>query len=159
MVSMESINCACCDARAEDIRKAFSFLSKKEIEELCNYLELREWQADAVVMKEGAIEDYVGFLIEGKMAVKKKKGDWGKNIIIAILEKGAMVGEGAFIESGPRSNNVIAIESTRLLTLSAPKMEELVLNNPLLAIKLMKRMLFIMSVRLRNASDRISELL
>ena len=156
---MESINCACCDARAEDIRQAFNFLSKKEIEELCNYLELREWQADAVVMKEKAIEDYVGFLIEGKLAVKKKKGDWGKHIIIAILEKGAMVGEGAFIESGPRSNDVIAIESSRLLTLSAPKMDELVLNNPLLAVKLMKRMLFIMSIRLRNASDRISELL
>jgi len=158
LTSMEYINCACCDARAEDIRKAFNFLSKKEIEELCNYLELREWQADALVMKEKADEDYVGFLIEGKLAVKKK-GDWGKHIIIAVLEKGAMVGEGAFIESGPRSNDVIAIESSRLLTLSAPKMEELILNNPLLAVKLLKRMLFIMSVRLRKASDRISELL
>jgi len=159
LISMEYTNCACCDARVEDIRKAFNFLSKKEIEELCNYLELREWQSDALVMKEKAVEDYVGFLIEGKLAVKKKKGDWGKHIIIAVLEKGAMVGEGAFIESGPRSNDVIAIESSRLLTLSAPKMEELILNNPLLAVKLMKRMLFIMSVRLRKASDRISELL
>ena len=156
---MESINCACCDARAEDIRKAFNFLADEEIEELCEYLELREWQADAVVMKEKTVEHYVGFLLQGKLAVKKKKGDWGKHIIIAILEKGAMVGEGAFIESGPRSNDIIAMEPCRLLTLSAQKMDELILNNPGLAIKLMKRMLFIMSVRLRNASDRISELL
>jgi len=156
---MEAINCACCSAQAEDIKKAFNFLSNKEIEELCAHLELREWPADAVVMKQGADENYVGFLIEGKLAVKKKKGDWGKNIIIAILEKGAMVGEGAFIQSGPRSNDVIAVEPSRLLTLSAPKMEELILNNPLLAVKLMKRMLFIMSIRLKNASDRISELL
>ncbi|MDH3390944.1 MAG: cyclic nucleotide-binding domain-containing protein [Desulfobulbaceae bacterium] len=156
---MESINCACCDARAEDIRKAFKFLADEEIEELCKYLELREWPADAVVMKEKAIEHYVGFLLEGKLAVKKNKGDWGKHIIIAMLEKGAMVGEGAFIESGPRSNDIIAMESCRLLTLSTQKMDELILNNPYLAIKLMKRMLFIMSVRLRNASDRISELL
>jgi CRP-like cAMP-binding protein len=144
--------------RAQNIRETFTFLTTKEIEELCDYLELREWQADAVVMKEDAVEDYVGFLVDGKLAVKKK-GDWGKNIIIAILEKGAMVGEGAFIESGPRSNDVIAIEPSRLLTLSSPKMEELILNNPLLAVKLMKRMLFIMSKRLRKASDRISELL
>jgi CRP-like cAMP-binding protein len=156
---MDSINCICCDARTEDIRKAFSFLSTEETEELCSYLQLREWQADAVVMREGAAEDYVGFLIEGKLAVKKKTGYWGKHIIIAILEKGAMVGEGAFIESGSRSNDVIAMEPCRLLTLSAPKMDELTLNNPLLAVKLMKRMLFIMSIRLRKASDRISELL
>jgi len=51
------------------------------------------------------------------------------------------------------------MEPSRLLTLSAPKMEELILNNPLLAVKLMKRMLFIMSLRLRKAGDRISELL
>ena len=156
---MDTLNCACCDAPAEEIKKAFNFLSSQEIEELCSYLELREWQPDAVVMKQGANENYVGFLLDGKMAVKKKKGDWGKNIIIALLEEGAMVGEGAFIESGPRSNDVIAIEPCRLLTLTSPKMEELIKQNPLLAVKLMKRMLFIMSIRLRKASDRISELL
>ena len=156
---MNTLNCSCYDAKAEDVRAAFNFLSTEEIEELCSFLELQEWQEDAVVMKQGADEDYVGFLIEGKLAVKKKTGYWGKHIIIAILEKGAMVGEGAFIDSGPRSNDVIAMEPSRILTLSAPKMEELSQKNPLLAIKLMKRMLFIMSRRLRKASDRISELL
>ena len=156
---MEPINCVCCDAQTEDIKKAFNYLSAKEIEELCFYLELREWQTDAVVMKEGDSEDYVGFLIDGKLAVKKKTGYWGKHIIIAILEKGAMVGEGAFIDSGPRSTTIIAMEPCRLLILSVQKMDELILNNSLLAIKLMKRMLYITSIRLRKAGERISELL
>ena len=156
----DSNNCVCCDARAEDISKAFNFLSTEEIEELCSYLELREWQTDTVVMKEGVTtEDYVGFLIEGKLVVKNKTEYWGKHIIIAILEKGAMVGEGAFIDSGPRSNDIVAVEPSKLLTLSALKMEELIVNNPTLAIKVMKRMLYIMSKRLRKAGDRISELL
>jgi CRP-like cAMP-binding protein len=140
MNSINSINCVCCDARAEDIRKAFNFLSTEETEELCTYLELREWQADAVVMKEGAAEDYVGFLIEGKLIVKNKTDYWGKNIIIAILDKGAVVGEGAFIDGEPRSNDVIAAEPSRLLTLKARKMEELIANNPALAINILKRM-------------------
>jgi len=156
---MDTLNNISCHAKEEDVMTAFSFLSAEEIEELCPYLELREWKMDAVVMKQGADEDYVGFLIEGKLAVKKKTGYWGKHIIIAILEKGAMVGEGAFIDSGPRSNDVIAMEPCRLITLSAPKMDELTLKNSLLSVKLMKRMLFIMSRRLRKASDRISELL
>jgi CRP-like cAMP-binding protein len=156
---MEYINCICCDAQTEDIKKAFNFLSTEEIEELCSYLELREWAIDGVVMKEGDDEDYMGFLIEGKLAVKKKTGYWGKNIIIAILEKGAMVGEGAFIDSGLRSTTIIAMEPSRLLILSVQKMEELISNNSLLAIKLMKRMLYIMTIRLRKAGERISELL
>ena len=156
---MDSINCSCCDAQAEDIKTAFKFLSTEEIEELCSYLELREWPTDAVVMHEGDSEDYVGFLIEGKLAVKKKTGYWNKHIIIAILEKGAMVGEGAFIDSGPRSTTVIAMEPCRLLVLSVRKMDELILNNSLLAIKLMKRMLYIISIRLRKAGERISEVL
>ena len=156
---MESISYTCCDARTEDITKAFNFLSAEEIEELCSYLELREWPADGVVMNEGDVEDYMGFLIEGKLAVKKKTGYWGKNIIIAILEKGAMVGEGAFIDSGSRSTTVIAMEPSRLLIFSVQKMDELISSNSLLAIKLMKRMLYITSVRLRKAGERISELL
>jgi CRP-like cAMP-binding protein len=159
MVSMDPEKCICCEAPEEDVRNAFRFLEKEEIEELCSYLELREWPADAVIMHEGMEGDYVGFIIEGKLAVKKKTGLWGKQIILAILEKGAIVGEGAFIDSGPRSTTVTAIETSKLLTLSAMKMSELTVNNPQLAVKLMKRMLQITSIRLSKAVERISKLL
>lgn len=156
---MESANCSYCNPQAEDVKKAFAFLSAEEIQQLCPYLELREWAADAVVMQEGEVEDYMGFVTEGKLAVKKKTGYWGKNIIIAILDKGTMVGEGAFIDEGKRSTTIVAMEQTRILTLGARKMDELIMNKPMLAIKLMKRILHIISLRLRKAGDRISELL
>jgi CRP-like cAMP-binding protein len=159
MVSMDSVNCICCEAPEEDVRKAFRFLEKDEIEELCSYLELREWSADAVIMHEGSDGDYVGFIIEGKLSVKKQTGLWGKQIILAILEKGAIVGEGAFIDSGPRSTTVTAIEPSKMLTLTTMKMNELTANNPEIAVKLMKRMLQITSIRLSKAVERISKLL
>jgi CRP-like cAMP-binding protein len=156
---MDSQKCACCNAQPEDLQRAFNFLSSEEIEELCPYLELKEWQEDAVVMQKGDHEDYMGFIIEGRLAVKMKTGYWGKNIIIAILDRGAIVGEGAFLDSGPRGNTVIAMEKCRLLTLTTQKMEELIANSPSLAIKLLKRMLYVQSLRLRKAGERISELL
>jgi CRP/FNR family transcriptional regulator len=156
---MNSTNCTYCDPQAEDIKKAFSFLSTEEVGELCPYLELREWEQDAIVMKEGEFEDYMGFVVEGKLAVKKQTGYWGKQIVIAILDKGTMVGEGAFIDQGSRSNTVVAMENSRLLVLTAQKMNDLILNRPMLTIKLMKHMLHIISMRLRKAGDRISELL
>jgi CRP/FNR family cyclic AMP-dependent transcriptional regulator len=156
---MDPANCKDCNPQAEDVKNAFNFLTAEEIQELCPYLELKEWPADAVVMQEGEHEDYMGFVTEGRLAVKKKTGYWGKHIIIAILDKGTMVGEGAFIDEGPRSTTIVAMEHTRLLTLAASKMDELIINRPMLAIKLMKRILHIISVRLRKAGDRISELL
>lgn len=156
---MEATGCKYCDPQAEDIQKAFNFLSIDEVGELCPYLELREWDRDAIVMKEGAAEDYVGFLIEGKLAVKKKTGHWGKQIIIALLDKGSMVGEGAFVDRGTRSNTIVAMENSKLLIMTARSMDGLILNSPRLAIKLMKYMLHIMNLRLRKAGERISELL
>jgi len=156
---MDSSICNYCDPQAEDIKKAFSFLSTEEVGVLCPYLELREWKQDATVMKEGEFEDYMGFVVEGKLAVKKHTGYWDKHIVIAILDRGSMVGEGAFIDQGPRSNTIVAMETCRLLTLTASRMNDLILNKPMIAIKLMKHMLHIISLRLRKAGDRISELL
>ena len=156
---MKSTNCTYCNPQTEDIKKAFSFLKTDEVGELCPYLELREWETDTIVMEEGVVEDYLGFLIEGKLAVKKRTEYWGKHIIIAILDKGTMVGEGAFIDVGPRSTTIVAMENSRLLVLTAARMNDLILNRPMLAIKLMKYMLHIISLRLRKAGDRISELL
>lgn len=156
---MDSSNCIYCDPQAEDIKKAFNFLSSEEVGILCPYLELREWEKDATVMKQGEFEDYMGFVIEGKLAVKKHTGYWDKHIVIAILDKGSMVGEGAFIDQGPRSNTILAMEKCRMLILSSSKMNDLILNSPMIAIKLMKHMLHIISVRLRKAGDRISEVL
>jgi CRP-like cAMP-binding protein len=156
---MDPQKCACCNARPDDLKLVFNFLSDEEVEELCPFLELREWQEDAVVMQKGDYEDYMGFIIDGKLSVKMKTGYWGKNIIIAILDRGAIVGEGAFLDSGPRGNTVIAMEKTKLLTLTTQNMEELIATNPSLAIKLLKRMLYIQSLRLRKAGERIAELL
>jgi len=156
---MESTRMNYCDPQAEDIKKAFSFLSTEEVGMLCPYLELKEWERDATVMKEGVVEDYMGFLIEGRLAVKKLTGYWGKHIIIAILDKGSLVGEGAFIDTGPRSTTIVAMDKCRLLILTAQKMNDLILNRPMLAVKLLKHMLHIISLRLKKAGDRIAELL
>lgn len=154
-----SAQCNYCDPQKEDIQRAFSFLSTEEVGDLCPYLELREWEQDATVMKEGVVEDYMGFLIEGKLAVKKRTGYWGKNIIIAILDQGTLVGEGAFIDTGPRSTTIVAMENCRMLILTAQRMNDLILNRPMLAVKLMKHMIHIISIRLKKAGDRIAELL
>lgn len=152
-------NCDFCDPIADEVRAVFSFLSAEEVGQICPYLQLREWTANSLVMKEDDPQNYLGFVVEGRLAVKKETSFKGKHIIIAILGKGTMVGEGAFVDKGTRSSTVVALEDTRMLVLTVEKMDALIGENPVLAIKLMKRILHIISLRLRKAGDRISELL
>ncbi len=143
----------------EELEAVFSFLTQEEVKALCPYLELREWPADSVVMRKGEAGDYMGFLVEGRLAVKKETGFRGKYILVAILEKGTMVGEISVILKWPRSATIVAMDQCRLLTLSGENMEKLTRNNPALSIKLLKRILYVMGLRLRQAGQRLSELM
>lgn len=152
-------NCDFCDPIAGEVKAVFNFLAPEEVAQLCPFLELKEWPAEALVMQENDPENYLGFVVEGRLAVKKETSFKGKYIVIAILDQGTMVGEGAFVEDGTRSSTVVALEDTKMLILTVKRMELLIEKSPGLAIKLMKRILHIISLRLRKAGDRISELL
>jgi len=156
---MEEQESICSLLSQAELGAVFSFLEPDEVRALCPYLELRQWPAGAFVMRKGEAGDYMGFLVEGKLAVKKETGFPGKYILVAILERGTMVGEISVILRWPRSATIVAMDESRLLTLSSENMEALTKNNPALSIKLLKRILYVMSLRLRQAGDRLSELL
>ncbi|MBU1406464.1 MAG: hypothetical protein KKA71_13595, partial [Proteobacteria bacterium] len=56
--------------RPEELHDIFSFLSAEEMAELFAYLEWKAWQSGETVMKGGETADFMGFLVDGKLAVK-----------------------------------------------------------------------------------------
>jgi CRP/FNR family cyclic AMP-dependent transcriptional regulator len=148
-----------CGFSEEDLEAAFSFLTHEERLGVCPYLQIMAFPAKAVLMEENEASNYLGFLAEGRLAVKKETGFKGKYIILAILEKGTIVGETEILGHGPRSSTVVAVEDCRLLTLTDESFDLLLKEDPPLGIKLLKRILYIMSLRLRKAGERLSQLL
>lgn len=148
-----------CSSLVEDVGTVFSFLAEEEMGALCGYLFLKDYEAGAILMEKGDPGDYLGFLVSGKLAVKKETEFPGKYVIVAILESGAMVGETAVVEQGPRSSTVKAIENSRLLILTSDNMEKLSKDNPALGIKILKRILHILKLRLRQGGERLSKVL
>jgi len=140
-------------------RRVFEFLEPDEIDELFEYLQNRECPAGTVLIHEGEASSYTGFLVQGRLAVKKRTEFFGKYIIVAIFEAGAIVGEGAMAEQMDRSTIVIVLEDSRLLTLSLEKMNLLCSRNPGLATKLYRRFLLVSHLRLQKAGERLSQLL
>lgn len=145
--------------RPEELRDVFSFLTTDEMGELIPYLEFREWQPSEVVMKNGAPGDFMGFLIEGKLAVKMEAIFPDKYILVAVLERGSMVGEVSVVEEGERHATVVAMEKSRLLILSRENMELMLRQAPSLGLKLFRRIIHVLGHRLGKASDRLSRLL
>ena len=145
--------------RPEELQDIFSFLTAEEMGELFAYLEFREWQAAEVVMKSAEPGDFMGFLVEGKVAVKMETIFPGKFILVAVLERGSMVGETSVVEGGLRHATVVATEKSQMLTLSQEKMELMLSRSPALGLKFFRRIIYVLGHRLGKASDRLSKLL
>ncbi|MDH4332310.1 MAG: cyclic nucleotide-binding domain-containing protein [Desulfobulbaceae bacterium] len=127
--------------------------------ELFAYLELRVWQPSEILMKNGDPGDFMGFLVEGRLAVKMETIFPGKYILVAMLERGSLVGEISVVEGWRRHATVIAMEKSHLLILSQANMELMLRQSPALGLKLFRRIIHVLGHRLCKASERLSGLL
>ena len=145
--------------RPDELNDIFSFLSAEEMGELFAYLEFREWQPAEIVMKRGDPGDFMGFLVKGKLAIKMEGIFPGKPILVAVFERGSLVGEISVVEGGHRHATVVATEKCHLLILSRGNMELMLKQAPALGLKFFRRIILVLGHRLCKASDRLSRLL
>lgn len=148
-----------CESDRDRIRAAMKFLPPDEVALACPYFELRTWKKDAVLMKDGEAGDFMGIILSGQVAVRKETSFPGKYTLVAVLDPGAMVGEISAVEKGLRSATVVAMGDVELLTLDSAGLERLLAERPPIGVKVLKRIVHVLSLRLRKAYDRLSSLL
>jgi CRP/FNR family cyclic AMP-dependent transcriptional regulator len=158
-VDLEKKESICSYLAAEDLRSVFKFLDEKEVETLCTYLELRKLPTNTILMEENQDGDFMGFLVKGRLAVKKETRFPGKYILLAILDPGTMVGEISVMECCRRNATVVAMEEAQLLILSRERLNALLAADPILGSKVLKRIIQVLSIRLQRADDRLAKLL
>lgn len=147
------------ELKKKDVEEILNFLSADEQNELIEYFDIKKWLAGEIVMKDGEPGDFMGFLVKGKLAVKKETAFPGKYTLVAILDKGAMVGEASALDAGKRTATVEAMEDSTLLVLTRVNMDDLFKKNRELGMKILKRILHVLNMRLQNADDRLAWLL
>ncbi|MGD2062727.1 MAG: cyclic nucleotide-binding domain-containing protein [Nitrospirota bacterium] len=133
-------------------------LDDDQREQIASYLELVHYPEGETVFRQGEPGDYVGVVVGGKLEVKKQTEFEGRQIIIAILQRGAFVGELALVDEQPRSATVTALEDTEMVLLYRDALAELLEQNPEAGIAFLKAVNRILSIRLRKAVDRIAEI-
>lgn len=143
----------------QDFSSFLPGITEKEFQALNNYLTYTVFPQDTIVMTEGDPGDFMGFLVKGRMAIRKETSFDGKYILIAILEEGAIFGENSVIESNPRNATVSALEECHTLILSHAKAQEIITLYPELGVKLLSKILRVVSIRLRKSASRIADVL
>ena len=156
---MTDVATTVCDLDHDTLKAVFKFLSREEVSEICPYLEFRSWAKGEVLMNDGEQGDFMGFVLDGKLAIKKETNFPGRFTLIAILDRGAIVGEISAVDRGLRTATVAALEDTSMLVLSCDDLQRLISENHALGFKLLKRIIHVLSLRQRRAYDRLSALL
>jgi CRP-like cAMP-binding protein len=102
--------------------------------------------------RKGEYPDRMFILIKGEMVVKINDSSVISTIIPvnSIGEMGVFTGE-------PRTANVIATEESSLISLNKSDIDSMIENNPVVGVKIMRRVILTLSGRLIDDNKRIRE--
>jgi CRP/FNR family cyclic AMP-dependent transcriptional regulator len=131
-------------------------LNEDEIEMVASYFELINYPSGSVLFNEDDPGDFIGFVVSGKLEVKKQTEFKGKQIILAMLSKGSFVGELALFDKQTRSATVRALEASTLVILRREALDSLIEQYPYTGIRILKGVIRTLSIRLRKATERLT---
>jgi CRP/FNR family cyclic AMP-dependent transcriptional regulator len=134
----------------------FSFIEDDDAEKVIPFFDIVDYPVGSVIFKEGDPGDFIGFVVSGKLEVKKQTEFKGNQLIIALLSSGASVGELSIFDQHKRSATVEAVEDTTMLILRNKSLEALIQQHPYTGIKLLKGLIRILALRLRKATERLT---
>jgi CRP-like cAMP-binding protein len=135
----------------------FHLLNDEQMEKVVPYLEIIDYPKGSLLIKEGEYGDFLAFIVRGKMEVKKQTEFAGKQIVLATLSRGSLVGELSFINSEePRSATVVALEDSEVVILRRDALDNLTREYPEIGVLILKGMIRILAIRLRKAVERLS---
>ncbi|WP_457678926.1 Crp/Fnr family transcriptional regulator [Thermovibrio sp.] len=135
----------------------FSQLSEKEKEVLKEFLEPVFFKEGEIIFDEFQRADSIFFIYEGVIGLYRSDnfGRWTK---VAIVYKGAPLGECAFFLQKPHSLRAVAERPLKALKLTREKAEVLKEKFPSLYLKLLEKILAVMSQRLKSEDAKYSQI-
>lgn len=133
----------------------FGLLDEGDIEKIAPFFELKNYSAGTQIFREGEAGDFIGFVVSGKIEVKKQTEFKGNQVIIALLGSGALFGEMSIFEQ-QRSATVETVEDSVILVLRNSGLDAITQQYPHIGIKLLKGFIRILALRLRKVTERLT---
>ncbi|MGV8980375.1 Crp/Fnr family transcriptional regulator [Clostridium sp.] len=116
----------------------FSFLSDEELKKIVDMTGHKSYKKGDLLCSEGGKSDTLFIINEGAIKISKLTKD-GKEQIIHILTNGDFFGELSLFNNNETFNfDVYAISNLKVCTLTKQNMDEILLNNPAISLKLLQ---------------------
>lgn len=115
--------------------QVFESFDARDLAGVAEVLAERRYACDEILMREGERGDHLAIVADGTVRITKSDGHGGQ-VPIRDLGRGAVIGEIALLEEGPRSATVAAASDCLVLTLTRLEFEDLIEEYPGVALGL-----------------------
>ena len=140
-----------------DILKAVPFfrdLTPEELDRVISLGRMVTYPKDMVLFKEGDPGEALYVVVDGSVRIGKSVSATGDHAM-AFMERGSCFGEMALVDEFPRSATAVACQESRILFIEKHIFVNLLEKDPVVARKILWEFCRSLSLRLREASDRI----
>jgi CRP-like cAMP-binding protein len=142
-------------------KKNFQFfrnLPDQDLRQLLKYCRRHKAAAGSVLWREGDNDNRLGFILSGRIGIKKMTAFTDKHVIVGTYGPGSVFGELCLLTNEPRSVGAEVLEDVDLLFLSNEEFENLIVCHPYLGLKLLRSLFRMTSKRLNSSYSRIASL-
>ena len=114
----------------------FEHLAEAQLEHLSSLLHVRRYPRGEVVFHQGDVGTALFIIRKGQVAIRLSSPD-GKEVTLALLDRGDFFGELALLDGEPRSTDAVAREETELLSLQRESFHQFLESSPQVALGLL----------------------
>jgi CRP/FNR family transcriptional regulator, cyclic AMP receptor protein len=136
-----------------------TILPNEDVAHFFEILESVELKKSGVLFDVGQEADGMYFVISGKVAVQKETGFGTRTQVVALLDRGAPVGEAGLLDGSLRGASVVAVEDTSLLYLTKRSFDKLCAEQHELGLIFFRWLLSRVSLRLKGSTERLAHIL
>ncbi|ALP51998.1 hypothetical protein Tel_01935 [Candidatus Tenderia electrophaga] len=130
----------------------FRDMTRQEVDIFAGYVQAYNAPVGAEVLHEGMRESYMFIVAQGRLDILKQTADYGESRKIATVRAGKTIGEMSLLDGLPHSATARVVEPAVLLLLTKSRFEQVVAEQPEVALKMIRKMATLMSLRLRQTS-------
>jgi CRP-like cAMP-binding protein len=132
----------------------FRDLDSREMDEVLAAGKVVPYGKGMVLFKEGDPGEALYIVLEGSVRISKSVPKIGEQVI-AFVEQGSFFGEMSLLDDFPRSATAVAQQDSRVLFIDRQGFLGLTRERPVIGAKILWSFCHTLSLRLREASDRI----
>ncbi|MBI5117978.1 cyclic nucleotide-binding domain-containing protein [Candidatus Poribacteria bacterium] len=135
----------------------FADFSETEIHDVVKVCTLHIFRPGEYALRENEDSQHIFIILAGKIRIGKTlyAGDEKE---LGFLGPGDFLGEMAFIDGSPRSASALCVEEATLLKIDKTPFEKLVSKKPAIAYKIIMKIAYSLSQRLRASNDVVEGL-